>query len=131
MRLPCFRSSSLPFIVACTVALSLASGCATSQPAASDIDPRLLGSWKTDMGATYTISAPNGSYDLWVVDYDGEVFEVQSVEWTDGVLSWTYFVPSSGHSVSEETVTFTQDRIDLRWTNTADESGLDVLLRAP
>lgn len=107
----------------------LVSGCAGPRSATADLDERLLGVWATEGGARYTITAEEGEYALGIVDYDDEVFEVRSVTWDDGVLAWTYHVPSTGYDVSEETTSISEDRLDLQWENQTGATGTDVLTR--
>ncbi|MEO0556863.1 MAG: hypothetical protein AAF170_01635 [Bacteroidota bacterium] len=128
------RLSRLPFGAQSALALSvltlcLASGCGTSAPAAVDINPQLVGVWIIEGGATYTITAAGDTYELSVVDSDGEVFEVTSLTWDGSVLAWTYFVPSSGANVREETTHIGENRIDVGWVNSEGDIGTDILNR--
>lgn len=111
------------------IASSFIAGCASSGPHASDLDERLLGVWQIDGGATYTITAPDGQYALSIVDFDDEVFEVESVSWAEGVLSWSYLVPSSGTRVSEVTTRISADQVEVSWENSAGNTGTDLLNR--
>jgi len=123
----------------------MASGCGTSELASpnveesplsnseaspsSNLDPRLLGEWLIDDGATYTITANDGDYELAIVDFDGEVLEVESVTWDEGVLAWTYFVPSTDTRVNEETVSISENRLDVQWENSEGNTGVDTFNR--
>lgn len=103
--------------------------CASTAPAAPDLDERLLGVWTDEGGATHTISAGDDGYEVDVVDSDGEVFEVTSVVYGDGALTWVYDVPSSGYTVTHVTTAVTADRLDVRWENQEGASGTDTLTR--
>ena len=137
-------SRILSLTVAFLIALLMTSGCGTSERAASTLpptstasgtpeasipDPRLLGEWLIEDGATYTITANESAYELAIVDYDGEVFEVRSLTWNEGVLAWTYMVPSTGTRVSEETTRISEDQIEVQWQNSTGNSGVDILNR--
>lgn len=106
-----------------------AAGCAGSGSTTSPLDERLLGVWATDSGAHYTITANEGAYALDIVDYDDEVFEVVSVTWTDGVLAWTYDVPSTGYRVSEMTTSISTNQLGVHWENQTGASGDEVFNR--
>ncbi|MDX1440011.1 MAG: hypothetical protein R3284_08925, partial [Rubricoccaceae bacterium] len=69
------------------LALFFVVGCSASGPAATNLDTRLLGEWETDSGARYSIAADGKEYVIGIVDYDDEVFEVESVLWEDGTLA--------------------------------------------
>ncbi|GAB5535764.1 MAG: hypothetical protein Rubg2KO_20130 [Rubricoccaceae bacterium] len=117
----------------------MTSGYTTAQSVASNVDARLLGEWLIDDGATYTLTANTGTASdgttteskvkLAIVDYDGEVFEVRSLTWNEGVLAWTYFVPSSNTTVSEQTVRIHENRLEVQWENSTGATGIDILNR--
>ena len=111
------------------VAVLFVSGCSGSGSTASTLDQRLLGVWATESGARYTLTANDDTYALDIVDYDDEVFEIVTVTWTDGVLAWTYEVPSTGYRVSEETIRIDADSFDVRWENQTGASGTETLTR--
>ena len=105
------------------------SACASTGPQGPALDERLLGVWTDEGGATVTISAGADGYEVGVVDSDGEAFEVTSVVYADGVLTWVYDVPSTGYTVTHRTTTIAPDRIGLAWENQAGASGTDSLAR--
>lgn len=55
-----------------------------------------------------------------LVDYDGEVFQVQSSEWGDGVFEWTYLVPSTGYIVHEVVTSADRGSLCTIWSNQND-----------
>ena len=111
------------------LAVALLPACASSGPAAPDLDPRLLGVWADLDGATHTISLVDEGYAVGVVDSDGEVFDVVSVTYADSTLTWTYDVPSTGYTVTYVTTSIRQDEITARWENQTGASGDEVLTR--
>ena len=123
------RYPSFSIVAAWLIALLVASGCGTSASTSTNLDSRLVGVWLIDGGATYTITASEGAYELAIVDFDDEVFQVRSVTWNEGVLAWTYYVPSSGASVSEETTLISENRLEVQWENSDGDTGIDVLNR--
>lgn len=46
-----------------------------------------------------------------------EKMEMKSSEWENGVLSWSYFVPSTGYSVFFKTVSLDGDNLETEWVN--------------
>ena len=58
------------------LAVALLPACASSGPAAPDLDPRLLGVWADLDGATHTISLVDEGYAVGVVDSDGNTIPV-------------------------------------------------------
>jgi hypothetical protein len=125
------RSISLhPAFAAALLAVVLfLAGCSGAGTAASNLDERLLGEWVAEGGARYTITAERGAYRIGIVDTDGEVFEVREVTWTDGVLAWTYFVPSTSYTVSERTVRISAESLDVAWQNQTGASGQETFAR--
>lgn len=111
------------------LAVVLLPACASSGPAAPDLDPRLIGVWADLDGATHTITAGDDGYEVGVVDSDGEVFDVVSVIYADSALTWTYDVPSTAYTVTYVTTSITADEITARWENQTGASGDEVLTR--
>ena len=110
------------------------SACASTSPtgsqlAGSQLDARLLGVWTDEGGATHTIAPGADGYAVGVVDSDGEVFDVTSVEYDGGVLTWVYDVPSTGYTVTHRTTSIGPDRIEVRWENQEGATGTDTLTR--
>jgi len=69
-----------------------------------------------------------------VVDQDdGEVYKVLRSSWEDGVLKWSYFVPSTGYVVNFVSVKILPNSIDCLWDNLSPEgqrrNGTETLLR--
>ena len=46
-----------------------------------------------------------------------EKMEMKSSEWENGVLSWSYFVPSTGYSVFFKTLSLDGDNLETEWVN--------------
>ena len=111
------------------LAVAVLPACASSGPAAPDLDPRLIGVWADRDGAIHTISLADDGYEVGVVDSDGEVFDVVAVTYANDALSWTYDVPSTGYTVTYVTTSITADEITARWENQTGASGDEVLTR--
>ena len=111
------------------LAVAVLPACASSGPAAPDLDPRLIGVWADRDGAIHTISLADDGYEVGVVDSDGEVFDVVAVTYANDALSWTYDVPSTGYTVTYVTTSIRQDEITARWENQTGASGDEVLTR--
>lgn len=124
---PTSRRSPAPLAVLLLAAVL--SACAAAGPAAPALDARLFGVWTDEGGATTTIGPGPDGYTIGVVDYDDEVFEMVSTTYADGVLTWTYDVPSTGYRVTHRTTSVAADRVELAWENSAGGSGTDTLTR--
>lgn len=90
--------------------------------ATTGLDPDvLLGTWTADNGGTATVELVGGEPTFTsLVDYDGEVFQVQSSEWGDGVFEWTYLVPSTGYIVHEVVTSADRGSLCTIWSNQND-----------
>lgn len=78
----------------------------------------LEGLWRDEGGAAYRFDVTGKSLTCTsIVDYDGEIFEVQSSGWDDGVFEWVYRVPSTGYVVSHRVVTVEDDQFNAFWEN--------------
>ena len=124
---PTSRRTPAPF--ALLLLAAVLSACASSGPVAPDLDERLFGVWTDEGGAVTTIAPGADGYAIGVVDTDDEVFDVVSTTFADGVLTWTYHVPSTGYRVTHRTTAIAQDLVELAWDNSAGGSGTDTLTR--
>jgi len=90
----------------------------------------LEGVWEdTSTKTRMTIARQGNGYTVVAaVDDGGEAYPVSDVGWADGVLKWTYSVPSTGYKVSWTTVELRGDELETRWVGTAG-SGTEVLHR--
>ena len=121
-----------PYSVRLTLLLLVAlvlPACASSGPAVPTLDERLVGVWIDLDDVTHTISAGADGYEVEVVDADQEVFNVVTVTYEEGVLSWTYNVPSTGYTVTYRTTSIGEDEISARWNNQTGASGDETLVR--
>jgi hypothetical protein len=83
---------------------------------------RLQGVWE-DMETLshHTIEEQGGRFTvISIVNPDGEPFEIRSVEWRDGVLAWSYYVPSTGYTVNLRTTKVDGDTLWCEWSNATD-----------
>jgi hypothetical protein len=66
---------------------------------------------KTSDGFTVTSVVEQGEGSA------SEAMEIRSSVWQDGVLSWSYFVPSTGFLVYFKTVRLNGNNLEIEWTN--------------
>lgn len=105
---------------------------ATATAKASRPIPRgLLGIWEDmETHSHHTFVEQNGEVTVTAVeDTDGETYEVRTVEWKDGVLKWSYYVPSTGYLVRLKTTRLEGDTLWCEWAN-ANASGEQEFQRA-
>jgi len=109
--------------------------CATSSKQEKEslepaYNPAFLGEWKdAETGGVYSITYINGVLTVVSgVDGDGEVLEIRSSTWRDGVLEWVYYVPSTKYVVTMTTVKIEGDTLHCLWKNN-ESSGTELLRR--
>jgi hypothetical protein len=92
--------------------------------------PDLAGSWRDN--ETRTIHTIRWQDDHFVVVSSiverGEVFQITAQSWRDGILTWTYYVPSTKYSVTFKTVALSGDNLRCSWSGTAG-AGFETLSR--
>jgi hypothetical protein len=95
--------------------------------------PGLAGKWQDpDTTTVHTIAWQGGKYVVVSANNpDNGSYQVTSQDWSGGVLTWTYYVPSSGYSVSFETVSVSGDSLYTNWSNDQGASGIETLQRVP
>ncbi len=93
--------------------------------------PGLAGKWQDpDTLTIHTISWLSGKYVVVSsIDNDNEVYVLKDQTWQDGTLTWTYYVPSTGYSVTFETVSLNGDSLATNWSNDHGDSGTQDLQR--
>jgi hypothetical protein len=110
-------------VTAGLVSLVLLLACAGKQP-------RIDGFWQDESSLTeFEIVKSNGGYEMTsIIDSDGEVFEVRDFEYSNGVMRFTYYVPSTSYIVNFRTLEIHEDKMECKWWGTGGE-GLETLLR--
>lgn len=63
-----------------------------------------------------------------VVGSDGENYPVKEQQWKDGLLSWSYFVPSTEYLVKIEATGVEGNALNFHWSN-HESSGDDAFLK--
>lgn len=140
------KKSAFSFL---SILFLLLSACATSggtkaEPQTAKGDPSFLpsilsgkpsafadldGVWvDTETNDLHTIVWKDGRFEVTSVaeqgdDQDAEKMELKSTEWKDNVLSWSYYVPSTGYTVYFKTVSVNKDELSTEWIN-RDSSGV-------
>jgi hypothetical protein len=108
----------------------LVSSCATTKQIEdeySSVAQLLPGTWKETGGTTCQIEMiKNVPKVVSIIDTDYESFVVKESNWENGILSWTYYVPSTEYTVHVETTSISKDTINYNWKNAYDE-GTDTL----
>lgn len=79
----------------------------------------LRGQWEDmETRSIHHIAEVGGRYMVTAIDTaDGEVVEIRSNEWKNGVLRWSYFVPSTGFLVHLTTKSVDGDTLWCDWSN--------------
>jgi hypothetical protein len=120
------QTSKCVWLVALTtlILLSLACGIARRQAVP------LAGVWRDPSTFSETTIVAKGSdFEVAsVVDDDGEAYEIIEQSWDGSTISWTYYVPSTGYTVTMESTAIHQDTIECKWWGTAGE-GTEILER--
>ena len=108
---------------------------ATAVPAdnSSGPIPGLAGKWQDPETYTvHTIAWQNGRYVVVSsIDAQEGSYQVTSQDWTNGSLTWTYYVASTGYSVSFQTLAVSGDSLYTNWWNDQGASGTETLQRVP
>lgn len=87
---------------------------------------KLLGTWQNDAGGVLTIDdGRHGPMVQSIIDYDGEVFELQTSGWTGTSFGWAYRVPSTSFEVSETVIEATSTALSTTWSNQTGDEGED------
>ncbi|MBI4955871.1 MAG: protein kinase [Myxococcales bacterium] len=66
---------------------------------------------------------------VWEREGSTEIFQVRSTTFEQGVLRWSYYVPSTGYTVSHEVLSVTAAGLRTHWTNNWGGSGDTDLVR--
>jgi hypothetical protein len=92
--------------------------------------PRIDGLWQDASALTeFEIVKSNGGFEMMsIIDSDGEVFELRDFEYSNGILRFTYFVPSTDYVVNFKTLVIHEDSMECRWWGTGGD-GSEILLR--
>lgn len=89
----------------------------------------LVGTWQEPNGETTVIQrAGNNLVISSIIDSDGEEFIVQDVSFDEGVLEWTYVVPSTKYVVTMRSTSIAPDQLNCTWQNEY-TSGSETLYR--
>lgn len=113
------------------VVLLVLSACASSQNSGSSgAWAGLAGVWQDpETGTEHTIVRDGSGFKVVsAIDDDGEVFRIVGSTWGDDVLTWTYFVPSTGYTVVFTTATLSGNELHCKWAN-QHTSGYETLRR--
>jgi cytochrome b subunit of formate dehydrogenase len=82
------------------------------------IAKKITGTWQDPEGCTYKfVTITDSVHIISIVDSDRETFDILDVNWTNGVLSWKYRVPSTNYVVSMKTTSITENTMFCRWQN--------------
>jgi hypothetical protein len=106
-------------------------GCAAvGKPDKYHLEADILnGTWEESDGTFYAFLGFDNSVEvLMIIDNDDEIFEVKKSNWKDGVLSWTFYVPSTEYTVRMATTSISENEIHCTWENHED-NGTEVLTR--
>lgn len=112
-------------LIACTCSgLSGLSGLS----GASEALPGLAGSWVDSSTRTVCVIAWNrNTYTVTsCIDDDGEVYPLTDQSWSDGALTWSLHVPSTGYDLTYQTVSLQGDSLMTRWWGTAGSGDQDM-----
>ena len=87
--------------------------------------PGLEGYWlDSDTQVVHTIEWQNGQYMvISAIDAAEGSYPITDQSWLKNTLTWTYLRPSTGTSVTFETVSVTGDILSVNWSNSLGESG--------
>ena len=101
-------------------------------PVAQEAIPGLAGSWlDTETQVVHTIEWQNGQYVVTsAIDPEEGAYPITSQSWSNDTLTWTYNRPSTGTSVTFETVSVSGDSLYTNWSNSTGSSGTETLQRA-
>ncbi len=90
---------------------------------------KYVGEWLDEGGAVTTIEVQEREPVITsIVDYDGEVFVMESTVWQGGALVWSYNVPSSETYVVIAATSIEGDQLCTTWSN-ANDSGTECYTR--
>ena len=96
----------------------------------SPINRDYIGVWEDPETHTlFTIRKKSGVLTISSIETDdGEEYELLSVQWKNGVLKWTYYVPSTGYTVNFTTQGLEGNTLWCEWSN-QNTSGTEGLKR--
>jgi hypothetical protein len=106
-----------------TLALMFLLACGPKAP------PDLVGNWVDTETQSITSISKKGVATS-VVDGDGEVYEVKASVRDGDRITYVYFVPSTGYTVTIEATPMRDGRLDVTWSNDRGASGREVWERA-
>jgi hypothetical protein len=96
----------------------------------SEPDPSLAGYWlDSETNDVHTIEWQNGKYVVSFSASPDDTLTITDQSWTNGTLSWTYAVQSTGVSVTFSTNSASSDSLYTNWSNTNGNSGTETLQR--
>ena len=87
--------------------------------------PGLEGYWlDSDTQVVHTIEWQKDKYVvISAIDAVEGSYPITDQSWLENTLTWTYLRPSTGTSVTFETVSVTDDKLSVNWSNSLGDSG--------
>jgi hypothetical protein len=115
-------------IIACSCG-TIIPGLTGSTPTASRPMPELEGSWQYS-NKVYSIAWQNNQYEVTsVIDSEEGSLDVTSQSWDGNSLTWTYFRPSTGRSITYSTTSVNGNKLFINYSNDTGVLGSRILRR--
>ena len=135
-----FRKFWLVLIGAVLAMVVIACSCGSLTPTPTSLPqptvpvnpmPDLEGYWlDSDTQVVHTIEWQNGKYVvISAIDAEEGSYQITDQSWLNNTLTWTYLRPSTGTSVTFETVSVSGDILSTNWSNSTGDSGTFDLQR--
>ncbi len=122
-------------LVALVAAVTIACSCSALNNligSSQEAMPGLSGKWQDpETFDIMTIAWQDGKYVVTSVDYNGTQYSITSQSWDGSSLTWSYYIPETGVTLSYETTSLSGDSLYTNWWNDADNSGTETLGRVP
>lgn len=114
-------------IIACSCSdISLPGGSST------EAIPGMAGTWQDpETSDLFVIAWQSGKYVVTSVTWEGTTYSITDQSWSGSTLSWTYYIPENDIYLTYETTSLSGDSLYTNWSNSADNSGTEILGRVP
>jgi hypothetical protein len=94
--------------------------------------PGMAGTWQDpETYDTFVIAWQSGKYEVTSVTWETTTYEITDQSWSGTSLTWSYYIPESGVTLSYQTTSLSGDSLYTNWWNDAGASGTETLSRVP
>ena len=101
------------------------------RPINAEDESTLAGVWRDDSGTLFTIVKEAHGFKVTRIhaESDPEAYQIKSSTWQNSVLKFTYFIPSTKYTISQEVLQLKGRTLLYKWINQKGDTGTDALER--